>query len=106
MNHPNATIKGTAQVVSRSAEHVADAGAATAVAAASYVGFFDPHTAAAYVAIVSGSLAAAWHIYKFYEAWREKRRIARGNQNESKTHLQPGTADERPGKAGSVEGDE
>jgi len=79
----NTTIKGTAQVVSRTAEHIADAGAATAVATASYVGFFDPHTASAYVAVVSGSLAAAWHIYKFYEAWREKRRKAQGEDRGS-----------------------
>ena len=74
------------------AERSADVGAAVstvAVSAYTFTNFLND--AALVVAILSGSLAIAWHIYKFYQEWKN-----RGN-SESTTNIQRRT-DKRSSK--------
>ncbi|MAG24817.1 hypothetical protein CMI47_04485 [Candidatus Pacearchaeota archaeon] len=54
-------------------QHMADLGAVVSTAAVVTYSFTDIlHGAALVVAIVSGSLAAAWHTYKFYLEYRNR----------------------------------
>lgn len=53
--------------------HIADVGAAVSTASVATYSFTDLlNEAALIVAILSGSLAAAWHIYKFYQEWKNR----------------------------------
>jgi hypothetical protein len=56
------------------AQTLADLGAATStatIAAYSFTDFLEQ--GALMVAILSGSLAAAWHVYKFYQAYKHRK---------------------------------
>jgi len=67
-------------------QYAADAGAALSTASVAAYTFADIlNEAALIVAIVSGSLAAAWHIYKFYQEYRK------GGNDASKPNKKPGT---------------
>ena len=62
-------------------QYAADAGAAISTASVAAYTFSDMlNDAALVVAIVSGTLAAAWHVYKFYQEYS-----SRGN-NASKSN--------------------
>jgi hypothetical protein len=77
------------------AQHTADAGAALSTAAVATYSFTEfLNDAALVVAIVSGSLAAAWHVYKFYQEYKQ-----RGN-NASTQNIQR-SASKRPSDEGS-----
>ncbi len=55
-------------------QHVADMGAAVStatVAAYTFTEFLND--AALIVAIISGSLAAAWHVFKFYQEYKSRK---------------------------------
>lgn len=72
------------------AERGADLGAAIStvgIATYSFTNFLED--TALIVAIISGSLAAAWHVYKFYQEYRGKRESnknskPRANKRDSK----------------------
>ena len=56
------------------ADRAADIGAVASTAGVATYNFTDfLNDTALIVAIISGGLAAAWHIYKFYEEWKRKR---------------------------------
>jgi len=62
--------------------HAADMGAAISTATVATYAFSDILSdAALVVAIISGSLAAAWHIYKFYQEFRGKRNDAKSTDD-------------------------
>ena len=64
----------------------ADAGAALSTVSVAAYTFSDLlNDAALVVAIVSGSLAAAWHVYKFYQEYR----LRKGGNNASKSDKKP-----------------
>ena len=69
------------QAIQHAADRAADLGAAvstTSVAAYTFTNFIND--TAIIVAILSGSLAAAWHIYKFYQEYKLRR-----GKNDSQT---------------------
>jgi hypothetical protein len=65
------------------AERGADLGAAVStvgIATYSFTNFLED--TALVVAIISGSLAAAWHIYKFYQEYRGKKDARKSNEKQ------------------------
>jgi len=70
-------------------QHIADIGAAVSTASVAAYTFTDYlHDAALGVAILSGSLAAAWHIYRFYQEFKSRKGANDGTN---------GTKDKKPG---------
>ena len=66
-------------------QHAADLGAAASTAVVATYTFTEfLNDTALIVAIISGSLAAAWHVYKFYQEYRNRGKDA------TTENLQPG----------------
>jgi hypothetical protein len=77
-------------------QHVADVAAAVSTSAVATYHFTDfLEQGALVVAIISGGLAAAWHVYRFYREYKDRK----GGNYASTKNIQSGSTPKRTPKA-------